>query len=66
MGVFTDSPEVPIGLGIALCKNPEAMHKYTSLSEQQKCDVISRSHGVGSREEMDAFVESLAQGQIIQ
>ncbi len=65
MDVFTDPPEVPIGLGIALCKNPEAMKKYAFLSQEQKLDVISRSHGVDSRDEMDAFVEALAEGQII-
>ena len=66
MGVFTDTPNVPIGLGIALCKNPEAMKKYAFLSKEQKLDVINRSHGVDSKDEMDAFVEALAEGQIIQ
>jgi len=66
MGIFTETPNVPIGLGIALCKNPEAMKKYAFLSKEQKLNVISRSHGVESRDEMDAFVEALAEGQIIQ
>jgi hypothetical protein len=66
MGIFTETPNVPIGLGIALCKNPEAMKKYAFLSKEQTLNVISRSHGVESRDEMDAFVEALAEGQIIQ
>ena len=66
MGLFTEFPEVPLGFGIALCKNPDAMHKYNSMTEAQKRAVISRTHAVDSKEAMGAFVDSLADEQIIQ
>lgn len=66
MGIFTDPPEVPVGLGIALCKNPQALQKYASMSSDQKHAVISQTHGVNSSSDMDAFVEKIAEGQITQ
>lgn len=65
MGIFTDPPEVPVGLGIALCKNPQALQRYASMTSSEKSAVISRAHGVSSSSEMDAFVEALSEGKII-
>lgn len=58
MNIFTKPPEVPLGLGMALMKNPPAMETYSKLTDEQKKQVIGRVHGISSSEEMEAFVRS--------
>ena len=41
--------EMPVGLGMALAMNPEAMEKFSSLTEQQKWEVVSGTHAIQSR-----------------
>ena len=38
--------EMPVGLGMALAMNPESMEKFSSLTEQQKWEVVSGTHAV--------------------
>ena len=54
-----DKFDMPVGLGMALAKNPEAMQKFTSLSERQKWEVVSGTHAVESRDEMKKYVENI-------
>lgn len=54
-----DSFEMPVGLGMALAMNPEAMHKFSSLTEKQKWEVVSGTHAVGSKKEMKQYVENM-------
>ena len=54
-----DKKEMPIGLGMALAMNPEAMQKFSLLTEGQKQEIISGTHAVGSREEMQQYVEKI-------
>lgn len=53
------STEMPVGLGMALAMNPEAMQKFASLTEQQKQQVINGTHAVNSRREMQQYVENI-------
>ena len=52
--------EIPLGLGMALAQNSDAMKHFANLSEQEKQNVIDRTHQIGSKEEMQQFVDSLA------
>ncbi len=54
-----DKFEMPVGLGMALAKNPEAMQKFASLTEKQKWEVVSGTHAVESRKEMQQYVENI-------
>ena len=51
--------EMPIGLGMALAMNPEAMQKFASLPENKKQEIINGTHSVTSKEEMRQYVESI-------
>lgn len=51
--------EIPIGLGMALAMNTEAMQKFASLSESKKREIIKGTHAVSSKEEMQQYVERI-------
>ena len=51
--------KMPIGLGMALAQNPEAMEKFAVLSEAKKQEIINGTHSVSSREEMRQYVDKI-------
>lgn len=51
--------EMPIGFGMALAMNPEAMQKFASLSEAKKQRIINGTHTVSSKSEMRQYVENI-------
>lgn len=51
--------EMPIGLGMALAQNPEAMQKFAMLSDEEKQEIIAGTHFVKSKEEMHQYVAKL-------
>ncbi len=51
--------ELPLGLGMALAQNEQAMAKFESLSDQEKEAVVQRTHSVTSKQEMNELVNSL-------
>jgi hypothetical protein len=53
--------EMPIGLGMAFAENADAMHRYANMSDAERQAVIDRAHNIKSREEMHAYVRSLAE-----
>ena len=54
-----DSFEMPVGLGMALTMNPQAMEKFSALSEKQKWEVVSGTHAISSRKEMQRYVQNI-------
>lgn len=51
--------DMPMGLGMALSKNPEAMNYFSNLTAQQQHEVIEHTHQVNSKKEMVQYVNSL-------
>lgn len=51
--------ELPLGFGMALAQNESAMHRFESLPDSQKTEIIKRSHNVNSKSEMQNLVDSL-------
>ncbi|MBQ7788511.1 MAG: hypothetical protein IJ398_02525 [Clostridia bacterium] len=51
--------ELPLGFGMALAQNPEAMQKFALLSEEEKQEIINGTHSVKSRKEMHEYVNRL-------
>ncbi len=51
--------EMPMGFAMALAMNPEAMQKFSTLSESQKRVIIEGTHSVKSRDEMRRYVDSI-------
>lgn len=56
--------EIPLGLGMALAQNSTALMKFASLSEQQQQQMIQHTHSIQSKEEMQAYVNHLAQNHL--
>ncbi len=50
---------MPVGLGMALAINPEAMQKFASLPETKKQEIISGTHGISSKAQMKQYVENI-------
>jgi len=51
--------EMPVGLGMALAMNPEAMQNFASLPETKKQEIINGTHAISSKSEMRQYVESI-------
>ncbi len=51
--------EMPIGFSMALTENPEAMKKFSMLSEEKKQSIVDGSHSVRSRSEMYRYVDGI-------
>lgn len=56
------SIELPLGFGMALAQNEEAMKKFETLSDVEKKTIINKTHTVNSKREMKALVNSLISG----
>ncbi|WFR56051.1 hypothetical protein QA584_20890 [Anaerocolumna sp. AGMB13025] len=59
---FVDGEGIPLGFGMALAQNSEAMNYFAALDEQSKQNVINNCHGVRSKSEMRQYVSSLTEG----
>lgn len=51
--------EMPVGFGMALAMNPEAMEKFAALPESKKQEIIRGTHSVSSKSEMRQYVEKI-------
>ncbi|MGI5985307.1 MAG: hypothetical protein GXY01_01105 [Clostridiales bacterium] len=60
MNIFSQPTEMPMGLGMALMKNPNAMNSFSAMTNEQKRAVIERTHSINSKEEMEAYVRTLS------
>ena len=57
-GDFMDT--LPLGFGMALAQNPQAMKIFSALPEQKQQDMIEQTHQINSKKEMQAFVQSFS------
>lgn len=54
-----ESNPLPLGLGMALAQRPEAMARFTALSEAEQKAFIDGAQSVRSKQEMQTHVEQL-------
>ena len=59
------APDMPMGLDIALSKNQAAKDYFYSLPEPAQMRIIEHTHMIQSKEEMQAFADSLAMTRTI-
>ena len=59
MESLLSSNEIPIGLGMALAENVEAMEYFSSLSTEEKNRIIEHTHQIKSKREMHEYVNSM-------
>lgn len=53
--------ELPMGFGMALAQNAQALNCFSNMSKSQQQAVIDKTHTIQSKEEMQAFVNHLIQ-----
>lgn len=58
MSILNDK-EIPIGLGMALSQNLDAMQVFSSMDESSRNDIIERSHHAQSKNDMQNIVTDL-------
>lgn len=51
--------DLPLGFGMALAQQPEAMQKFANMSDSQKSEILSQIHNINSKNEMKSFVSQL-------
>lgn len=56
---FINGPGVPLGFGMALAQNPDAMDVFSGLTQAQREQVLEKSRRVRSKAEMRSYVDSL-------
>ena len=56
-----NNDEIPLGVGMALAQNMDAMRVFSSLSESSRQNVIDRSRQVNSKQEMEHLVAGLTE-----
>ncbi len=54
-----DFYKVPIGFGMALAQNIDAMNIYSAMSEDEKKAILNKAHNAKSEKEMHDIVNSL-------
>ena len=57
---FVNGYGIPMGLGMALAQNSKAMENFSSLPEEKRKSIIEGTHNISSKQEMEAYVNSLA------
>lgn len=50
---------VPIGFGMALAQNLNAMKHFSGMTEAEKEEILNRARDASSKKEMDSLIESL-------
>ncbi len=58
MEQFIGKSDIPMGLGMALAQNIEAMNYFSSLPEAEQRSIIDRTTNIRSKKEMQAFVDN--------
>ena len=59
---FANGTDIPMGLGMALAQDIEAMNYFSRLPHERQRQIIAHTHGIDSKEEMQAYVRSLVCG----
>lgn len=57
---FTNGQEIPMGLGMAMAQNTDAMNYFSNLDDAGKQQIIEHAHNVRSKREMQDLVNNMA------
>ncbi|MGN0602248.1 MAG: hypothetical protein ACI4I7_06025 [Oscillospiraceae bacterium] len=57
---FVNGEDIPMGLGMAMAQNVNAMDYFSHLDAAGKQQIINQSHNVHSKKEMQEFVNNMA------
>jgi len=51
--------ELPLGFGMALTQNAQAMEYFSALPQQRQEDIVQQTHAIQSKQEMQDYVQGL-------
>ena len=54
-----DFYKIPIGFGMALAMNPDALSAYSAMTKEQKCTVLNQARGARNEQDMQRIVNSI-------
>ena len=54
-----DFYKVPLGFGMALSMNPNALNAYSAMTEEEKRAILNKAHNADSEQEMHQIVNSI-------
>jgi len=54
-----DFYKVPLGFGMALSMNPNALNAYSAMTEAEKQAILDKAHNASSEQEMHQIVDSI-------
>ena len=52
--------DLPLGFGMALAQQPDAMKNFSNMTEDEQNRILSEIHNINSTQEMQSFVSRLA------
>lgn len=52
--------DLPLGFGMTLAQQPDAMKKFSNMTEDEQNRILSEIHNIDSKQEMQSFVSRLA------
>ena len=58
-----DYYQVPIGFGMALARNPQALNAYSAMTDEQKQAILNQARNARSEQEMNRIVTGLVRGK---
>ena len=53
------SKELPMGFGMALARNTEAMERFSNMTKDEQQKIIDKTHSVSSKKEMQQLVRDI-------
>ena len=53
--------DLPLGFCMALAQQPDAMKKFSNMTEDEQNRILSEIHNIDSKQEMQSFVSRLAE-----
>ena len=56
---YLNDDAVPIGFGMALAQNVNAMKEFSGLTEAEKEEILNQARDAKSREDMESLVNRL-------
>ncbi len=59
---LVDGKGIPMGLGMALAQDLDAMNYFSSLDDTKKKEIIDHTHQIRSKNEMQEYVSHISDG----
>lgn len=59
-----DYYKVPLGFGLALSRNPQALNAYSAMTQAQRDTILDRAHNAQSEKQMNQIVNDIIENRM--